>query len=113
MVFPRPNCPQFEKATSRDPLSSRDPLLLALAKEVQEGGGGSVSAGGGGPSSKGSPGSWCSSAFVTSESLLNHFCVTFTGAPKVTFESLFRIFELFGASRATGPEIQNNQAGQK
>ena len=26
MVFPRPNRPQFEKATSRDPLSSCDPL---------------------------------------------------------------------------------------
>ena len=38
VVFPRPNRPQFERATSRDPLSSRDPLPLALPKEVQKGG---------------------------------------------------------------------------
>ena len=38
VVFPRPNRPEFEKAMSRDPLSSRDPLPLALPKEVQKGG---------------------------------------------------------------------------
>ena len=46
MVFPRPNRPQFERATSRDPLSSRDPLPLALPKEVQKGGEGSRPEGG-------------------------------------------------------------------
>ena len=38
VVFPRPNRPQLKKATSRDPLSSRDPLPLPLPKEVQKGG---------------------------------------------------------------------------
>ena len=35
-VFPSPNRPQSEKATSRDP-SSRDPLPLPPSKKVQEG----------------------------------------------------------------------------
>ena len=45
-LFPRPNCPQFEKATSRDP---RTPCPLPLPKEVQEGRWG--------PGWKGGPGS--------------------------------------------------------
>ena len=48
VVFPRPNRPQFERATSRDPLSSRDALPLALPKEVQKGGRGPGRKGGGG-----------------------------------------------------------------
>ena len=61
VVFPRPNRSQFEKATSRDPLSSRDPLPLAPS---QRGAGWGVPARSGGPGSKGGrgPGSWCSSA---------------------------------------------------
>ena len=39
VVFPRPSRSQFEKATSRDPLSSRDPLPFAPFQKVQEGGG--------------------------------------------------------------------------
>ena len=70
VVFPRPNRPQVEKATSRDPLSSRDPLPFPLPKEVQEVGGG-VPAGRGGPGSKGGsgPGSWYSSAYTVSSSV--------------------------------------------
>ena len=39
---------------------------------------------------------------VTFESLLSNFWVTFTGTPKVTFESLFRVFELFGVWGSVG-----------
>ena len=38
VAFPRPNRPQFEKATSRDHLSSRDPLPLAPSQGGAEGG---------------------------------------------------------------------------
>ena len=39
VVFPRPKRPQFEKTTSRDPLSSQDPLpQCPLLKEVKGGG---------------------------------------------------------------------------
>ena len=37
VVFPHPNGPQIEKATSRDPLSSGTPCPLPLPKEVLEG----------------------------------------------------------------------------
>ena len=33
---------------------------------------------------------------------MGNFCVTFTGTPKVTFESHFRFFELFGALGSVG-----------
>ena len=39
---------------------------------------------------------------VTFESLLSNFWVTLAGAPKVTFESLFRVFEFFGVSGSVG-----------
>ena len=39
---------------------------------------------------------------VTFESLLSNFRVTFTGTPKVTFESLFRVFEFFGLWGSVG-----------
>ena len=70
VVFPRSNRPQFEKATSRDPLSSWDPLPLAPSQRGAGGGGGSWLEGGG-PGSKGGrgPGSWCSSACTGSRSV--------------------------------------------
>ena len=70
VVFPRPNRPQFEKATSRDPLSSRDPLPLAPSQRGAEGGEGSRPEGGG-PGSKGGrgPRSWYSSADTVSSSV--------------------------------------------
>ena len=61
VVFPRPNHPQFKKATSRDPLEP-GPLALPLPKEVQGGGGG-------GPGRKGGPGSKGSSACTGSRSV--------------------------------------------
>ena len=57
----RPNRPQFEKTTSRDPLSSRGPL--PLLKEVQEGRGSGSKRGRG-------PGLWCSSACMGPRSVL-------------------------------------------
>ena len=39
---------------------------------------------------------------VTFESLLSNFWVTFTETPKVTFESLFRVFEFFGVWGSVG-----------
>ena len=51
VVFPRPNRSQFEKATSRDPLSSWDPLLFAPSQRGASGGGGPGRAGRG-PGSK-------------------------------------------------------------
>ena len=54
VVFPRPNRSQCEKATSRDPLSSRDPLPLAPFKRgAGAGGGGGVPAGRGVPARRG------------------------------------------------------------
>ena len=67
LVFPRPNRPQFEKTSSGDPLSSRDPLPLPKVLEVRGGcpgrNGGSRLEGGGGP------GPWCSSACTGSRSV--------------------------------------------
>ena len=42
---------------------------------------------------------WLFRPFLT---LLSNFWVTFTGAPKVAFESLFRVFEFFGVWGSVG-----------
>ena len=43
-----------------------------------------------------------STVFVTFESLLSNFWVTFAGTPKVTFESLLLVFEFFGVWGSVG-----------
>ena len=49
---------------------------------------------------------------VTFESLLSNFWVTLAGAPKVTFLSLFCVFEFFGVSGSVGLLLGHNTKGQ-
>ena len=44
--------------------------------------------------------------FATIESLLSNFWVTFTETPKVTFESLFRVFEFFRVTKFAAAAAQ-------
>ena len=48
---------------------------------------------------------------ATFESLLNDFWVTLAGTPKVTFESLFCVFELSDVSGSVGPLPGHNAGG--
>ena len=51
--------------------------------------------------------------FFTFESLLSNFWDAFTGTPKVTFESLFRLFEFFGVWGSVGLLPDHNPKGPK